>query len=456
MNPRDLDPTMLPWSVESESSVLGGLLQDNEAWDRVSDVLEPKHFYEHAHGLIFGVISGLIVASKAADVVTVYDALEKQGKGEEVGGLAYLASLAQYVPSASNIRRYAEIVAERAVMRGMLESADKAKELATAAGAGTVAERLNEAVQLFQGLQVHRGRQVPRHISEGAVAMLARIDDLAAGRRTPGLPTRIPGFNRLLSGGFKPGKQVVIAARPSIGKSSLALAILLGLAQDCEPCAFLSQEMEAEELTDRTVANMGEVNLENLIMGRLDADEWSRMTAAVDSLKTLPLYFDEQPALTMADIQAKARILRRQHGIKVLVLDYLQLCAGNPKADKRHHQIEEITRGLKTLAKQLGITIVTISQLSRDVERRTSGKPVLSDLKESGAIEEDADVVILLSTSYSRGNGQKVIEADFAKNRQGRKGSVMLAFDGEYQRWVETVTSDRPQKAVGKSYTEDV
>jgi replicative DNA helicase len=235
MSQRDLDPAILPWSVEAESTVLGGLLLNNDAWDRVSDILEAKHFYDHRHSAIFSSITNLIAANKPADVMTVFDDLQRSGEHESVGGLAYLNGLAQYVPSANNARRYAEIVAERALMRWMLEAAEKVKEITTATGTGTVAERLNEAVEQFQSLQVHRGRQMPRHIREGAAAMLARIDELATGRAQPGIATRIPGFDRLMSGGLKPGKQIVLAARPSIGKSSLALALLLNLARDGYP-----------------------------------------------------------------------------------------------------------------------------------------------------------------------------------------------------------------------------
>jgi replicative DNA helicase len=456
MSARDLEPSVQLWSPECEAGVLGGLMLENGAWDRISDMLEPAHFHQHSHGLVFTAIAGLLAANKPADIVTVLTALESMGHAETCGGLPYLNSLAQSVPSAANIRRYAEVVRERALVRGMLAAAGKAQEIAQVADGASVEQRLNEAVELFQALQVRKGRLVPKHIGEGGAAMLTRLDDLSAGRRTPGVPTRIPGFDRMLSGGLKPGKQIVLAARPSVGKSSLALAILLNLAADGVPCAFFSQEMEGEELTDRAVSNLGEVELDAIMLGKLDGGQWARITAAVDGLNALPLYFDEQGALTLADIQAKARELKRKHDIKALVLDYLQLCAGNPKADKRHHQIEEISRGLKTLAKQLGIAIITLSQLGREVEKRSSGRPVMSDLKESGAIEEDADVIIALSQAYQRQNGQRVIEAEFLKNRQGRKGSVMLAFTGEYQRWVETITEDRPLRPASKHYTEDV
>lgn len=201
---------------------------------------------------------------------------------------------------------------------------------------------------------------------------------------------------------------------------------------------------------DRVGSNVGRILLDNIITGNLRDCEWPRMTEAVDRLATLPLFLDDQPALTLADISAKARALVRQHGIKLLVLDYIQLCGSRKTADKRHHQIEEISRGLKALAKQLGITVIALSQLNRTLESRIGGKPQLSDLKESGAIEEDADVVVLLSLNHINDFGAKVVEADFAKNRQGRIGSAALAFDGGFQHWTDS-SEPLSKPSAGKS-----
>lgn len=459
MNARTMSVAQLrvpPHSNESESSVLGGLLLDETAWDRVGNLLTEAHFYRYEHKLIFGAIAHLSAAGKEVDVVTVYHALEENGKGEEVGGLAYLNSLAQFVPSAANISVYAEIVAENALLRGLATASDEIARLAFAQDGKPVAQRLDEAQQALQAVQMHGARNAPHHVGEIAMRMAGRIDALYRGEVVVGIPTRFPGLDRLMTGGLKPGRQIVLAARPSIGKSSLALAILLNVAQQGHPAAMLSQEMPEDELADRAAANLGEIDLERIQTGKLDGAEWDSLTRTIEQLHQLPLYIDEQASLSLSDIQAKARMLVRQHGIKVLVIDYLQLCAGNPKADKRHHQIEEISRGTKVLAKQLGITVILLSQLGRDVERRTSGKPVLSDLKESGSIEEDADVVGLLSVAYTRPSGVKVLELDLAKNRQGRKDSVMLAFEGEYQRWRETIAEDRPLRPAAKHYTEEV
>lgn len=457
MSTTDDTPAALRWPEDAEKSVLGALLLDNQAWDQVGDVLLPEHFYAHAHRLAYTAIGSMIVANQPADVLTVYEELARRGSAEEdVGGLPYLNELARSVPGASNVRRYAEIVAEHSLMRATMAAASRVQEILTAPAQTTLPDRLNSVVELFQSLAVHRARSEPRHIGEATMRMVDRISELADGRREPGIATRIPGFDRFLSGGLKPGRQVVIAARPSIGKSSLALAILLNVAAQGHPCGYLSMEMEEDEIVDRAAANLGQIDLEHIATGRLEREEWAELTRAVDELHQLPLYIDDQSGLSLAEVQAKARMLVRKHGIQVLVLDYLQLCAGNPRADKRHHQIEEISRGTKVLAKQLGITIILLSQLGREVERRTGGKPIMADLKESGSIEEDADVVILLSQLYARSSGARVIEAELAKNRQGRKGSVLLAFEGCYQRWTETIAEDKPLRPAVKHYTEDV
>jgi replicative DNA helicase len=450
---------VLPWSIESESSVLSALLLNNDAWDRVGDILTQADFYRAEHKAIFGAIGQLINACKPADVVTVYEHMESEGKAGESGGLAYLCSLAQYVPSAANIRRYAEIVAERAMMRRLLGAADKAREIATETGLSAT-ERLDRCQNEFQQLATIRGKKEPRPVFEFAITMLDRIQALADGETEPGIRTRLPNLDRLLGGGFKVGKQVVIAARPSVGKSALAMEFAYSVAEQGFPSGFLSQEMEAVELVDRLTARMGLIEMDNISTGKLTDGEWSSLTDVADRLSSLRLFIDDQAGLTLGEIQAKARKLKREQDIRLLVLDYLQLCAPSDSKASRHHQIEEISRGLKVLAKQLGLTTVILSQLNREVEKRTGGRPTLADLKESGAIEEDADVVILLSADGIRDNGDVVVHAEVAKNRGGKKGFVKLAFSGRHQRFVETVADSREFQGGNakprRSYSEDV
>ena len=457
MRPNDLSPDLLPWSEEAERGVLGCLLLDNSAWDRVGDLLQDRHFYVHGNGLIFTAIATLILGSKPADIFTVLDRLQGDGTAEEVGGLGYLNGLAQGVTSPRNARSYAEIVVERALLRGMLEAADQIKELAVTAGLA-VSERIDRAQAVLQALHTDQGRAMPTPVSASVLQLLDRVQDVGDGKTRPVYSTGIPGLDRMIGGGLKGGKQVILAARPSIGKSSLALQICVNLAEAGHPAALFSQEMAKEENVDRAVANLGRIDLDNVISGRLDSPETNRLSEAVERLGRLPLFLDDQPALTLADIRAKARMLKRQHGIRLIAIDYLQLCAssGAKASDNRHHQIEELSRGLKNLARQLDITILSLSQLNREVEKRASGRPILSDLKESGSIEEDADIVMLLSRADTKPDGFQIINCDLPKNRQGRVGSIALGFNGSYQRWHETSAQAVFRTPPRKHYTEDV
>ena len=445
-----------PHSMEAESGVLGGLLLDNGAWDRVGDLLVEGDFYRHEHRLTFGAIAALLIACKPADVVTVHEHLQRAGNLDAVGGLTYLNSLAQYVPSAANIRRYAEIVRERSILRKLLSASDEIATSAFNPQGADVETILDAAAGKLQALQLRGIRSMPVLVETLVVPLIDRVEALAEGRVRAGIPTRIPTLDRMLGGGIKPGKQIIVAARPSVGKSSFAQQICLNLARDGHACAFFSQEMGNDELADRAVANLGMLGLDRLATGKLLEDEWSRLSEGVEALRSMPLYFDEQAALSLSDIRSKARMLKRQHDVKVIVLDYLQLCAGAKAGDSRHHQLEELSRGIKNLAKELGLTFISLSQLNREVEKRTSGRPVLSDLKESGAIEEDADVVILLSRNGDQKTGPRQIVCDVPKNRQGRVGELGLIFDGEYQRWSESAEAFQFKTPPRKQYTEDV
>jgi replicative DNA helicase len=436
MHPHDLDASVLPWSPEAESAVLGALMLNPAVWDAVGDLLEPKHFFAQANGRIYSAIGALVIAGKPCDVVSVLVHLQATGQAEDVT-LASLNDIAQTALSVGSARRYAEVIAERALMRGLMEAANDVRDIAVEPGL-SVGERLDKAQAKLQAVAINRGAQLPVPVGDMALDLSQRVEALHRGDIEPGISCGIPSINKRLNGGFRPGKLIILAARPAVGKSSLAMQFCINLAQAGHGAAFLSLEMPKADLMDRIGSNVGQILLDNIITGHLRDCEWSRLTEAVDRLQQLPLYLDDQPALTLTDISAKARALVRQHGIKLLVLDYIQLCGSRKTQDKRHHQIEEISRGLKTLAKQLGITVLALSQLSRGLEARIGGKPQLSDLKESGAIEEDADVVMLLSLNHISDFGGKVVEADFAKNRQGRIGSAALAFDGGFQQWTDS------------------
>lgn len=448
-----------PHSNESESAVLGGLLLSPVAWEHCADLLTADDFYRAEHRAVFEAISSLVAHAKPVDVVTVFTQLQADGKAADAGGLTTLNALAQYVPSAANIRRYAEVIRERAILRRMVTVGDELAASAFDPAGSDAGALLDGAMGKLQALQLRGVRSKPVPVQSMVVGFIDRIQALADGDVQPGLPTRIPGLDRMLGGGLKPGKQVILAARPSVGKSSFAQQLCLNLARDGHACAILSQEMGNDELMDRAVANLGRVSLENLQTGRLADGEDARMAEALDGMRDIPLLLDDQSGLALADISAKARLLKRQHGVKVIVLDYLQLCTSAKAKDSRHHQIEELSRGIKHLAKQLEVTFISLSQLNRDVEKRTDGRAKLSDLKESGAIEEDADVVILLSRHGDNKEGPRQIVCDVPKNRQGRVGELGLIFEGEFQRWSESAEPFRQQPAgrarASRSYAED-
>jgi replicative DNA helicase len=429
-----------PHSVEAEQSVLGGLLLDNRAWDRAGDLLTRGDFYRSEHRLIFEAIGELITAAKPADVITVFERLQRAGKGDDCGGMVYLNALAQSVPSAANMRRYAEIVRERAVLRCVISTADEAQKLAWESDdAGATIDRITT---LFGELQRGQVRKVPRSIGEIALERVDHYAALADGTVTAGWPTHIPGLDSRLNGGLRPGGLYILAARPSVGKSSFAQSIGLTLASDELPTLFLSLEMGDTEVADRSVASTGRISYGGLLTGKITDEGWGRASEALERLGRLPFFVDDQSALTLRDIRVKAKSIK---GLKVLILDYLQLCAGTRRDGNRNSEIEEISRGLKSLAKDLGIAVIALSQLNRDVEKRANKRPSLSDLRDSGAIEQDADVVMFLwPVREFDGEGRRILGLGVDKNRQGRLGDVGLDFYGDVQRWGESTADIRP------------
>jgi replicative DNA helicase len=437
MNLHDIPDEFQHHAPDAEAGVIGGLLIGGaEAFDSVADVLTAGSFYNITNGLIYASIERLATEGASVDVVTVCERLRAAGTDIDVMTLHEFTQ--QYV-GARVMRQHAELVADRSASRALVQAAEDVRAIA-ADVAVPLNDRLNQSQARLEKVQQAKTKMEPRKVEAFVVGFLDRLQDIADGKVQPGILTHFPLLDSMLGGGLKGGKQIIIAARPSVGKSSLAQQICLTLARDGVPSAVLSMEMGCAELTDRAVANLGRVRLDGIGNGKLDSDEYTRVAEAVEAMRDLPLFFDEQPALGLGDIVAKARALKRKHGLKVLAIDYLQLCAAGKQGDSRHHQIEEISRGLKALAKQLDITVITLSQLNREVEKRASGRPVLSDLKESGAIEEDADVVLML-WRHQMHDGSSVIGCAVPKNRQGRVGEFALHFEGQYQRWSESTAS---------------
>jgi replicative DNA helicase len=429
-----------PHSLEAEQSILGGLMLDNRAWDRVGDLLSEADFYRHEHRAVFAAIGRLILAHKPADVLTVYDALGD--KAREVGDLTYLNALAQSVPSAANIRRYAEIVRERSQRRAMISAAD---EIATAAWKTDedIGAQMDRAAEAFMAMQRRQVRKAPRALSDVVVAAIDRYQALQEGTGPTGWPIGIGSLDRVLNGGLRPGKVYGIAARPSVGKSSLARAFGLATAANGLPTLLLSQEMPVDEVADCAVAYLGHVDGSRLQSGKLANEDWSRVCDAAESARSLPLYIDDEGALTINDIRVKARMVR---GLKVLILDYLQLTSSALKDASRNNQIEEVSRGLKALAMSMECAVVVLSQLNREVEKRRDKEPVLGDLRDSGAIEQDLDVAILLWTVKERDDGNRIVGCKVDKHRGGPKGRFALEFHPAVYRWYESTASVDPTR----------
>lgn len=447
----DLPP--VPWSPEAEQATIGSLLLDNTAAHRLADVnLKAEHFFNAVHGQIWIATMALITASKPADVITVTSALGDAA--EACGGMSYLVAMANSVASAAHVKQYASIVVDMARRRALLAAGDQVQALAREPGDPSAL--LDQAQSILMGLQRQDARSAPVSLVESIIGRTARWEAMGKGEMAPGMRTHLPGLDKRLGGGLQRGRVIVLAARPSVGKTSLGVQIGLNVAEDSHRVLVLSQEMPRGDLTDRITANLGRVSLELLATGILpdDHDAWGRVVDATEKASTMPLEIDDQPALTLLAIRSKAQMVKAQRGLDVLLLDYLQLCAATDRKASRHHQIEEISRGLKTLAKELGICVIVLSQINRDVAK-ADREPTLADLKESGAIEEDADVVLLLHPKRDLPEGGQLLAGILAKNRQGKKGRVALRFEGAFQRWGECdmdVSPPEPSRSRGQAH----
>ncbi len=426
-----------PHSIEAESSVLGGLLLDNGAWDRVADLLIDADFYRYEHRLVYGAIAALINATKPADVITVFEHLQNQGKAEEIGGLSYLNSLAQYVPSAGNIRRYAEIVRERSILRKLVSASDEIATNAFNPQGRPVADIVDEAEQkIFSiGEQGSRMKQGFQSMDTLVVQLLDRVQEMADNPNdVTGVPTGFYDLDRLTAG-FQAGDLIVLAARPSMGKTALAINIAEHVAlHEGLPVAVFSMEMGAAQLAVRIVGSIGRIDQSHLRTGKLTDEEWPRLTEAIEKLRNISLHIDESAGLTSSELRANARRLARQCGqLGLIVVDYLQLMSGSTSSDEnRATELGEISRGLKMLAKELKCPVVALSQLNRSVETRPDKRPLMSDLRESGAIEQDADIIMFIYRDeyYTKDACKEpgVAEVIIAKQRNGPTGVVKLAF----------------------------
>lgn len=431
-----------PHSVEAEQAVLGGLMLDNRGWDAIADRLAADDFYRRDHQLICEAIADLAARSEPFDAVTLSEALERKGLAEQTGGLIYLAGLVRDTPSAANIRAYADIVRKRSTLRRLISVGGAIAASAYDPEGREANEIVDEAERLVFEIAESGGKAgsgfVPLKNDLGAV--IDRLDMLAQNKgQLTGVST---GFSRLdeMTAGLQKGDLVVIAGRPSMGKTTFALNIAENAAFGPAKAkvGIFSMEMSREQLAFRMISSLGRVDQSHLRIGNFGDEEWSRINGAINLMKTAPIYIDDTGALTPTEVRARARRLKREHGLDMIVLDYLQLMQVAGTKENRATEISEISRSLKALAKELSVPVIALSQLNRSVEQRTDKRPVMSDLRESGAIEQDADVIMMIYREevYDKNTTRKgIADIIIAKQRNGEIGDLQLTFLGKYTKF---------------------
>ena len=431
-----------PHSIEAEQAVLGSIMLDNSVWDTVADRVTANDFYRHDHRLIFSAVAALAERRQPFDVITLSEHLEREGRLEEAGGLAYLGLLAKETPTAANVRAYADIVREHAVLRGLIHVGTAIADSAFNPEGRRCEALLDEAERRVFEIAERgaRARQGFAPLRELLTQAVERIDMLHE-REDPitGLPTGYHDFDELTSG-LQPGDLIIIAARPSMGKTSLALNMAEYVAlKRRAPVAIFSMEMPGEQLTIRLLASLGRIDQKRLRTGRLNEEDWPRLSSAVAMLSEAPIFIDAAAALSPGEIRARARrLMREQNSLGLIIVDYLQLMQVQGTTENRATEISEISRGLKALAKELNVPVIALSQLNRSVEQRPNKRPVMSDLRESGAIEQDADLIAFIYRDevYNEDTPDKgLAEIIVAKQRNGPIGTVRLTFLGQYTRF---------------------
>ena len=433
-----------PHSLEAEQSLLGGLLIDNEALDKVADLVSVKDFYRQDHQIIYQHIHRLIERSQPADIVTVGESLESNSELNTVGGLEYLGLLAESTPTAANIRGYAQIIRERSIMRNLVEVGTDIVDNALSPQGRDAQQLLDESEsKIFQIAEAGKNDRIGfTDIKELLPQVAERIDQLFQ-RDNPSDVTGIPtGYKDLdmMTSGLQPGDLIIIAGRPSMGKTSLALNMCEYVSVDTGlPTAVFSMEMSSTQLVSRLIGSVGKLNQHKMRTGQLDDNDWEKLSYALGQLNEAPIFIDEGSALNPYEVRARARRLHKQCGrLGLIVIDYLQLMGSAGSTENRATEISEISRSLKALAKELNVPVIALSQLNRSVEQRPDKRPVMSDLRESGAIEQDADVIMFIYRDevYNPETPDKgIAEIILAKQRNGPVGRVKLTFLGEYTKF---------------------
>ena len=444
-----------PHSVEAEQSLLGGIMLDASSWDHVADVVGADDFYRSDHRLIFSAIGTLNERDRVPDALTVSELLDRQGELAAAGGLPYLSQLVRDVPSAANVRSYARIIRERSMLRQLISIGNSIAASVHEDEGHTVEELVDLAEQRVFDIADKGQRR-----GAGFVALKdilpASIDRLDVLSHTEGDITGIPtGFTDMddRTAGMQRGDLIIVAGRPSMGKTTLAMNIAENAAiAHRVPTAIFSMEMSAEQLSFRMIASIGRVNQSHLRKGNLTDEDWSRIDSAVSIMSDAPLYIDDSAGLTPTEVRARARRLKREHDLGLIVIDYLQLMQVTGTKENRATEISEISRSLKALAKELAVPVIALSQLNRSVEQRTDKKPVMSDLRESGAIEQDADLIVFIYREevYEPDTPRRgVADIIIGKQRNGPVGEFHLTFLGEFTKFENLVAEAYGEGVLG-------
>lgn len=439
---KTLELKVPPHSIEAEQAVLGGLMLDNHAWDHVADRISEVDFYRPDHRAIYRVMSDLVLQSKPLDIITVSESLERNKDLDSVGGLAYLGGLANNTPTAANISAYADIVRERSILRRLSEVGGEIAESAFDPGGRNARDLLDEAERKVFSIAesgMHSGLG-PQPIAEVLARTVDRIDTLFH-THSPitGIASGFVDFDKMTSG-MQASDLIIIAGRPSMGKTTFAMNIAEhAVMENNLPVLIFSMEMPAESLAMRMLASMGRIEQQRIRTGQLEDDDWPRLTSAISMMSSKKLLIDDSGALSPFEVRARARRVSRAYGgLGMIVIDYLQLMRVPGSSEHRAAEISEISRSLKSLARELNVPVVVLSQLNRGLEQRPEKRPVMSDLRESGAIEQDADLIVFIyrdEVYHKDSNDKGTAEIIIAKQRNGPIGTVRLTFLGHYSRF---------------------
>ena len=436
-----IDIKIPPNSVEAEQSILGGLMLDNSAWDKIADIIVKSDFYRKDHQIIFDGISSLIESSEACDVVTLSEYLDNKGNLDSAGGLEYLATLANETAGSANVVSYAKILRERSVLRSLIAAGNEISGSAFSTEGRSASELVDQAERLVFEIAEKgaRGRVGFERIEKFLSSTIDRIEFLknSEGEIT-GVPTGFKDFDKYTAG-LQPSDLIIIAGRPSMGKTSLAVNIAENAAIDSKiTTAIFSMEMPKEQLAFRMISSLGRIDSKKLRDGSFPEEDWSRINSAIHLMSDAPIYIDDSPALSPTEIRARARRLKRESNLGLIVLDYIQLMQVHGNTENRTTEISEISRSLKALAKELNVPIIALSQLNRSVEQRTDKKPIMSDLRESGALEQDADLIAFIYRDevYNPDSPRKgIADIKIAKQRNGPTGEFPLTWVDRYTKF---------------------